>query len=78
MKILDESKDKPLTSVLILLTPDESNELLHSLERLTPAEGDHIHVNDKEFKRGITVAIYTPDNQEFFHERVQRLITTGE
>jgi len=78
VRILDESSDRPLTSVLILLTPEESDELLDKLRQLTPAKGDHVHVNDKELTRGITMAIYTPDNLEFLHERVRRLVKTGE
>ena len=78
MRILDESNDRPLTSVLILLTSDELRELLDSLKTVTPAKGNHVHVNDKEFTRRITVAIYTPENLGFFHERVRRLVETGE
>jgi hypothetical protein len=78
MRILDEDNDRPLDSVVILLTPEESHELLDSLKQLTPAKGDHIHVNDKEFTRGITLAIYTPENLKFFHERIRRLVETEE
>jgi hypothetical protein len=78
MRILDESSDRALTSVLILLTPDEAKELLDGLTGLTSEKGDHIHVNNERFSIGITVAIYTPQNSQFFNKRVRQLIEIGE
>ena len=83
MRILNESNDEALTSVLIMLTPEEAQELSDTLKLLRPADGksdhvDHIHVNDQDFARGITLAIYTPENLKFFHERIRRLVETEE
>ena len=78
MRILDEGSDRALVSVLIMLTPDEAKELLDSLMGLAPENGDHIHVSDEDFTREITIAVYTPENLQFFNNRVKRLIESGE
>jgi hypothetical protein len=77
MRILDLENDKVLTSVLIMLTPEEAHELLGSIRSIKPEIGDHIHVNDQNFLREITIAIYTPNNLKYFNERVREIINNG-
>jgi hypothetical protein len=78
MRILHADDVTVLTSVLIMLTPDEAAELADGLRGLDPKTGDHIHVSDETFTREITIAVYTPENLKFFAERIRRLIETGE
>jgi hypothetical protein len=76
MRIRDESTGRTLTSILIMLTPDEAHELTSKLRGLDPATGDHIHVSDEDFTREITIAVYTPENLRFFNKRVRQLLET--
>ena len=78
MRILDQTNNKVLTSVLIMLTPEEAHELSSSVRSINPEIGDHIHVDDFNFKRGLTIAIYTPTNLKFFNDRVRQIIEEGE
>jgi hypothetical protein len=74
MIILDENNNKVLTSLLVLLTAAEAQELMDKLRRLDPTSGDHIHINDEKFTKEITVAVYTPDNLKFFSKHVRHLV----
>ena len=77
MRILNEDNDEPVKSILLMLTAVEAKELRDaisdSLQKMN--ESYHTHVDDKEYEHEITFAIYTTDNINTFHERVQRLIT---
>ncbi len=74
MRILNEEDGNQIKSVLVMLTPSEAYELASSIDSLDPKAGGHIHVNDNEYKRQITVLIYTPDNQNYFSEKIRRII----
>ncbi len=78
MRILDYTNNLPLTEVLILLTPSEAKELKDMLKTINPEIGDHIHINDAEYTREITFAIYTKENLRFFHKDIRDLIETDE
>ena len=73
MRIYDEEKARSLTSILIMLTPSEVRELLGKLKSLG-VTNDHIHVDDEQDKREITVGIYTPQNIQIFSAKVIKLI----
>lgn len=77
MRILDKS-GKSLNSILLMLTPEEAEELIGDLESLDPAVGNHSHINDINYTREITVAIYTPENLRFFSQDVRKAIETEE
>ena len=73
MRIYDEENEKTLTSILIMLTPSEVRELLGKLKSLD-VTNDHIHIDDEQYKREITVGIYTPQNIQNFSAKVIKLI----
>lgn len=77
MRILDQDKDKKINDVLLLLTCSEASELKDELERLLASsqKDDHGHVNDIEFEREISIAIYNENNIEGFDDRIKRLLT---
>ena len=74
MRILNNHEDKSIKDILILLTPNEANELKGKILKLTDEKGDHFHINDHTYEREITIAIYTPDNLDSFNPRVKDLI----
>ena len=74
MRIQDMKSGEELTSVLIMLTPSEAQELGDKLRGMDPRTGDHIHVNDENFTMEVTLAVYTPDNVGFFSEQVRQLL----
>lgn len=73
MRIYDEENDRTLTSILIMLTPSEVRELLGKLKSLD-VTNDHIHVDDEQYKREITVGLYTLQNIQNFSTKVIKLI----
>jgi hypothetical protein len=76
MRILNEDTDKSVENLLILLTPEEAMQLQGYLEQLLSGDigQDHVHLNDSDFKREITIAIYNSDSYHFFADRVKQLI----
>lgn len=77
MRIYDEKNKTPLRSILIMLTPSEIHELIGSLESLN-LKNDHIHVDDAEYKREITIGLYTPNNLHSFAPEVIKLLQNDE
>jgi len=77
MRIFDDNNDRPLNSVLLLLTIAETKDLIgnlqDSIQRINQ-EGYHFHIDDNEFKHQITGVIYTDDNKNSMSVRLQRLI----
>ena len=74
MILINAKTQEPLTDVLILLTPSEAKELLDKLENLTSEAGEHIHINNDEFSKELTVAVYTRDNARYFAKEITKLI----
>jgi hypothetical protein len=75
MRILDEKRDNSVDRATILLTRSEAQELRDSLDLLLrDGKGQHAHVPDEDFKKEITIAIYTPENLDEFNQRYQKLI----
>ena len=62
------------SSILLMLTPSEASELASKLKSIDANEGEHIHINDLEYKREITIAIYTDENLHFYNEEIRNLI----
>jgi hypothetical protein len=60
-----------------MLTPREVHELIGSLQ-LLDMKNDHIHVDDENYTRMITVGLYTPQNLNNFSDEVIRLIQEDE
>ncbi len=80
MRILDLDSNKPCRYVGIMLTPEEAKELTDLLKAILddPKHEGHLHVSDAEYRREITVAIYTEKNLGQFSKEVQRLIEQDE
>jgi hypothetical protein len=74
MRIIEEKSMKSLKSILIMLTPSEASELASSIRSIDPTKGEHIHVDDLEYAREITIAIYTDQNEHFFTKEIRDLI----
>ncbi len=74
MIIYDESSRKQLSSITILLTPQEADELAGALARLTSEPGDHVHIDNEMYTKEITVAIYTSKNVEAFAKHFRKMI----
>lgn len=80
MRILDQDTDKATKNILILLTQSEAAELRDDLDRMLSHKiiADHSHINDIEYEREITVAIYEDKAIGDFDERTKKLIVSGE
>lgn len=79
MRILDEKRDKSVDRATILLTQSEAQELRDSLDLLLrEGKGQHAHVPDEDFKKEITIAIYSPGDFDGFNPRFQKLIKDNE
>ena len=74
MIILDEVKHEPLTGILLMLTPSEAKELLDKLETLSIESGEHIHIDDDNYSKELTIAIYTPENIKYFAKGIRELL----
>ncbi len=70
MRIIDDDGKRALTSIVILLTPEEAFELASKLRSIDASQGEHIHVDDIEYKREITFAVYTGENREYFSKEI--------
>ncbi len=74
MILVNAKTQETLTDVLILLTPSEAKELSNKLENLTSEAGEHVHINNDEFSKELTVAVYTRNNARYFAKEVTELI----
>ncbi len=75
MRIIDYKNNTTIDSILIMLTPSEASEMVSKIESLDPGSGDHVHINDIDYKREITIAIYSEQNPHFFSDKIQNLIS---
>ena len=80
MRLLDQSSEKALQSVTVYLTKDEAEELRDSVQSLLeqPTFQAHHHVYSKDFKRELTICIYSEGDLAGFDERSKRLIANDE
>ena len=79
MRILSYEIDKAFDEIFVYLTPNEEKELVERLNGLTDDHSiHHIHLDTDElngqFKKMLTIAIYTEDNLDDFDERSKKLI----
>jgi hypothetical protein len=76
MRILDKRSDESLSEVTVILTVSEASELRDSMKQLLIRRlaRDHVHINDREYKKEITVSIYDISPLETYHPRFQKLI----
>jgi len=79
MRILDEDRDQAIERVTVFLTRSEAGEMRDMLNALLSGDVDqHVHVSDSDFRREVTLAIYSEDDLSHFSERARRIIETGE
>lgn len=79
MRILNLNDSEPLSNITVYLTPAEATQMIGYLEQmLAEPEQHHFHLNDEEYQREITLAVYQPDDLKRCDERSKRLIQTGE
>lgn len=76
MRFLNQDKNETLSNLLLLLTKNEAIELKDELERLIKSKinNDHGHVNDLEYQRELSLAIYDINSLNEFDENVRKLI----
>jgi hypothetical protein len=75
MRIYDRKSDQELDEVTIYLTPDEAIELASYCQNLSEhPENHHMHFNDLDSTREITLAVYTAGNIRQFDERSRQII----
>ena len=75
MRIYDPKTKRVLENVTLFLTPEEAGELGQSaLDLAKSPKKHHHHVSDAEFKREITIAVYTPENIAGFDAEARRII----
>lgn len=59
----------------MFLTPAEAKELADSAADLAEhPQKQHHHIEDAEFRRRVTVAVYTPENRELFDAESRQVI----
>jgi len=76
MKMLDLTTDKSIKTLTLLLQETEARQLLGYLEMLLTEAGqnEHHHLNNEDYSKEITVALYDENNIESFSDRVKTLI----
>jgi hypothetical protein len=76
MRILDNTNDKSLSDIMLLLTIDEAKELRDAIETLLLQQNknDHSHINDFDSSKELTVSLYEQSQIDGFNERIQLLI----
>lgn len=74
MRILDKTSGKLLNSVVLMLTPSEAKELIDSVKSIDQYISDHVHIDDEDFKRDITILVYTTENLDHYSKEVREII----
>jgi uncharacterized protein YegJ (DUF2314 family) len=74
MQIINDKDLTTLSRILIMLTPSEASELASKIKSIDPNIGEHIHVDDQEYSREITIAVYTDQNLHYFTKEIRELI----
>lgn len=77
MLIINEKDMTTLSSIFIILTPGEALELASKIKSIAPNIGEHIHVDDQEYSREITSAVYTDQNLHYFPKEIRELINAA-
>ena len=80
MRILDEITNRSISNVTLLLEKVEAIQLIGYLEELVSSEvqNEHYHLNNADFSKEITLALYNDTNFDCFSERYILLITKDE
>jgi hypothetical protein len=82
MRILEPDSDRAYSKVTLYLTSAEAAELRDSLDELLGGAQDaHAHVSSEDFKKEVTVCLYSPDDSSALRhldERSRRIILRDE
>jgi len=81
MRIFDEMANKSVSNLTLLLEKAEAIQLIGYLEELVSVEGiqsDHYHLNNADYSKEITIALYENGNLDNFSERYRLLISKDE
>ncbi len=79
MRILDNDTNRALANISVFLTPADAKEMIGYLEHLLEEPLlHHAHLSDEEYKREITLAVYSESNLNEFDERSRKLIIEGQ
>ncbi len=76
MRIYDKHNKEALTNILIMLTSKELRELIDSLDSLEE-HMEHVHIDDDDYKRQITIGIYSNENLQKFSPEIVKLIESN-
>jgi hypothetical protein len=75
MIIYDRKTKRELDSIDVYLTNDEGEYLCSMLSQLlNNLKLNHLHVNDKDYSKELTIAVYGKDNLSDFDDESKRLI----
>lgn len=75
MRILNQADNAPLSSITVYLTAAEALQAIGYLEQmLAEPRQHHFHLNDDEYRRELTLAVYQPGNLDHYDERSRKLI----
>ena len=75
MHIYDSHSDKTLEEVILYLTSEEAYELYDGLARIMKQpRGNHVHVNNDDYQRELTVCIYRKEDIETFDEKSRQML----
>lgn len=80
MRILDETTNKSVETLTLLLEKAEAIQLIGYLEQLIDiAPGTHhYHLNNDDYSKEITISLYDNSNLNCFSDRYKLLITKDE
>ena len=80
MKIFDEKNNKTLKSLTLLLSKSEAIQFIGYLEELVSegAEKEHFHLNNEDYSKEITLALYDVNDINHFSDRYKKLILEDE
>jgi len=79
MRLLDETSDKSINNLTLLLTKAEAIQFIGYLELLTEDDiGGHYHLSNKDYSKEITLVLYDENDISLFNERYKKLIIDDE
>ncbi|MDR1135195.1 MAG: hypothetical protein LBL49_03305 [Clostridiales Family XIII bacterium] len=80
MRMLDETTNKSINNLTLLLEKAEALQLIGYLEELVTSEiqGEHYHMNNTDYSKEITIALFDSRNLDSFSDRYRILIMNDE
>jgi hypothetical protein len=83
MLIFDNTTEKSLENIILLLRLDEAKELKDALDDLIKREylnekSSHVHINNKKYSKEITISIYNDKTVYEYNDKIKNIITNSE